>query len=127
MVRACRSRGLERRREYGLASGREEPLSNRDPLPRGVVRDLLGITRALYRAELTGAPDALQRARLARLEEIGKMFRSALELSKVEPDTIGHRAAWGWAEQGAAALGDFVGENLPVAPAVRAAAAKLRA
>jgi hypothetical protein len=102
-------------------------VNNRDPLPRAVVRDLLGIARALYRAELAGAADALQRARLARLEEIGHMLRQALELSRVEPDTIGHRAAWSWAEKGAAALGSFVGESMPLAPVVRAAVSKLRA
>jgi len=101
-------------------------VSRRDPLPRGVVRDLLGIARALYRAERAGEPDAAQRVRLAQLEEIGHMLRQALELSKVEPDTMGHRAAWGWAEKGTAALGVFVGESMPLAPVVRAAAEQLR-
>jgi hypothetical protein len=101
-------------------------ISNRDQLPRGVVRDLLGIIRALYRAELPAAPDPMQRARLAKLEEIGKMLRIALELSRMEHDTIGHRAARGWAERGAAALGAFIGENLTVAAVLRASVEKLR-
>jgi hypothetical protein len=71
-------------------------------------------------------PDAMRRARLAKLEQIGKMLRSALELSKVPPDTMGHRASWGWAERGASALGEFIGENLTLAAVLRASTARLR-
>lgn len=95
-------------------------------LPRETVRDLLGITRALYRAERALPPTEADALRLARLAEIGTQLRSALDLSKGEPDTMGHRSAWMWAEKGAAALGQFVGETMPMAPAVRAAAAKLQ-
>lgn len=98
----------------------------RGPLPREVVRDLLGITRALYRAELALPPPRADALRLAKLAEIGTHFRRALDLSKGEPDTMGHRAAWSWAERATVALADFVGETMTVAPAVRAAAAKLR-
>jgi hypothetical protein len=48
------------------------------PFPREVVRDLLGITRALYRAEI--AKLHADPGRRARLEEIGKQYRNALEL-----------------------------------------------
>jgi cytochrome b len=44
----------------------------------------------------------------------------------VEPDTIGHRAAWGWAGKATAALGAFVREDVTLAPLLRATAAKLR-
>ena len=101
------------------------PPSHRDPLPRGVLRDLLGITRALYRAELALPPPRADRLRLDRLEEIGKQFRRALELSKGEPDTMGHRAAWNWAEQATRALGEFVGDDLPLGTVLRASAVKL--
>jgi hypothetical protein len=91
---------------------------------RAVVRDLLGIARALYRAERARTlPDG---QRLAQLEEIGTQLRRALELSIGEPDTMGHRAAWGWAEQATKALGDFVGDSMPLAPLITAAAAKLK-
>jgi hypothetical protein len=103
------------------------PPSTRDPLPRGVVRDLLGVTRALYRAELALPPPRADRARLDRLEEIGKLFRRALELSRGEPDTMGHRAAWRWAEQATQALGEFVGEDLRLGAVLRASAVKLAA
>jgi len=66
--------------------------SNRDRLPRGVVRDLLAVTRALYRAELAAGGNPV---RLQQPADVGAMPRSALELSRVQPDTIGHRAAWG--------------------------------
>ena len=101
------------------------PPSRRELLPRGVVRDLLGITRALYRAELALPPPRADRLRLERLEEIGKLFRRALELSRGEPDTMGHRAAWSWAEQATQALGEFVGEDLPLGAVLRASAVKL--
>lgn len=99
--------------------------SNRDRLPRGVVRDLLGITRALYRAELAAGGNPV---RLQLLADVGKMLRSALDLSKVQPDTMGHRAAWMWAAKGAAALGEFVGASAEttLATVLRASSAKLR-
>jgi len=97
--------------------------SRRGQLPRGLVRDLLGITRALYRAELAAGGDPV---RLQQLADVGGMLREALELSRGEPDTLGHRAAWSWAEKATRALGEFVGETMPIAPAIRAAVAKLK-
>jgi hypothetical protein len=101
------------------------PSTSRDPLPRGVVRDLLGITRALYRAELALPPPRSDRLRLDRLEEIGKYFRRALDLSGGKPDTMGHRAAWNWAERATQALGEFVGDDLRLGEVLRASAVKL--
>lgn len=101
--------------------------SKRSQLPRGVVRDLLGITRALYRAELAAGGNPV---RLQSLVDIGGMLRTALELSTVEPDTIGHRAAWGWAGKATAALGDYVvagdAPALALGAVLRASADKLR-
>jgi hypothetical protein len=101
------------------------PPSNRDRLPRGVVRDLLGITRALYRAELAagGSP-----VRLQTLTDVGTMLNSALELSKVAPDTMGHRAAWAKAERAVVDLADFVAaSDAPdLAAMLKASAVKLR-
>ena len=101
------------------------PSSRRDPLPRGIVRDLLGITRALYRAELALPPPRADRLRLERLTEIGQQLRRALELSRGEPDTKGHRAAWSGAEQPTRALGEFVGEELRLGEVLRASVGKL--
>ena len=68
------------------------PLAPTDPFPREAVRDLLGITRALYRAERAKvSPDP---SRMARLLEIGKQYRLGLDLGvKYEPDTMAGRAA----------------------------------
>jgi hypothetical protein len=72
------------------------------PFPRELVRDLLGITRALYRA----AESDTDRA---RLEEIGSMYLRALDMgAKFAPDTLGRRAAIDWAERATEALGEFV-------------------
>lgn len=90
------------------------------------MRDLLAIVRMLYRAELARQPDAMQASRLARLAEIGNELRLALNLSRGTPDTMGHRAAWGWAEKATAALGEVVGAHLPVADVLLASMEKLR-
>lgn len=90
------------------------------------MRELLAITRALYRGEC--AAPMPNTARLTRLHEIGHMLRQALELSREEPDTTGHRAAWSWAEKGTGALGELVGStDHLLAPVVQAAAHKLLA
>lgn len=68
----------------------------------------------------------MQPERLARLAEIGGMLRRALDLSRGEPDTMGHRAAWGWAEKATAALSEVVGAHLPMADVLRASIEKLR-
>lgn len=90
------------------------------------MRDLLAIARALYRSEAAALPEP-DMSRLARIQEIGHMLRQALELSRTEPDTMGHRAAWGWAEKGTAALGELVAStDARLAPVVSAAAERLR-
>jgi hypothetical protein len=92
------------------------------PLPLAVVRDLLGITRALYRAERAKPqPDARM---LGTLETIGRQLGQALELGKGAPGSMGARAAWGWAEKGCEALAVLVAD-LELAPAVRATIERL--
>jgi hypothetical protein len=94
------------------------------PFPKEAVRDLLGITRALFRAERSKpTPDP---SRLARLEEIGKQYRLAIDMGgKCGPDTIGNRAARSWAEKATLALGEYVAMSDLMAPAVAATAKKL--
>lgn len=76
---------------------------NSGQLPRHIVRDLLGISRALYVARTNAeAPHA----ELAKIAEAGRSFATALDLSKTQPDTVGHRAAWGWADKGLALLSE---------------------
>lgn len=104
-----------------LPFARPMPCDNHGPFPFGAVSDLLGITRALYRAS---AGDA---ARRERLEVIGQQLKQALELAKKSgAGTLGRRAAWNWAEQGTAALGELVADGSTIAPLVRAAAAQVK-
>lgn len=88
------------------------------------MRDLLGITRALYRAEKRTR--TLNAARLEQLLEIGKQLRLALDLSRYDADTMGGRAARRWAEQATETLGRFVADSELMAPAVAAMAERLR-
>lgn len=100
---------------------------NTQPFPREAVRDLLGITRALYRAELAAPPPRADRARIDRLLEIGKQYRLALDLGiKCPPDTLGGRAARHWADTATAALGEFVASSELMATAVACTALKLK-
>ncbi len=95
-----------------------------EQLPRDVVRDLLGIARALYasrRAE-RATPDEL-----AKLADAGALLVDALDLSNTQPDTIGHRAAWAKAERATAALLDvLVSCDASLAALVLAQAERLR-
>ena len=101
--------------------GREGPAGKLSGLaPKSVVPNP---ERALYRAELAAGGNPM---RLQQLVDIGRMLHTALELSRVEPDTIGHCAAWGWAGKAVTALGAFIGEDMALAPLLRATAAKLR-
>ncbi len=76
------------------------------PFPQATVRDLLGITRALYRAELAAIPLRLRGERINRLEAIGKTLREALDLAtRCERGTMGRRAAWDKAERVTADFG----------------------
>lgn len=72
-----------------------------EQLPRDVVRDLLGIARALY---ATRKADGAAPDELGKLATAGALFVDALELSKTKPDTVGHRAAWAKADRATAAL-----------------------
>jgi hypothetical protein len=99
------------------------PMSRDKPFPLAVVRDLLGIVRALYRAERLATPP--DRRTLEALEQIGQELRMALDLGKNQPGSMGYRAAWSWSEQATAKLGALVADLL-IAPAVKATAAKLR-
>jgi hypothetical protein len=93
------------------------------PFPLALVRDLLGIVRAIYRAERAALPP--DHRTLEALEQIGQELRMALDLGKNEPGSMGYRAAWSWAEQATAKLGALV-TDMHVAPAVKATSAKLR-
>jgi hypothetical protein len=98
--------------------------SNSGQLPRDIVRDLLGIARAFYVARgRASAPHA----ELACIAEAGRAFATALELSRTDPDTVGHRAAWGWADKGLAQLSECLrAENTSTALLVSTWSERLR-
>jgi hypothetical protein len=74
-------------------------------LPKETVRDLLGISRALYVVrDNQGAPPA----ELDRIREVGAWLVDALELSRTAPDTLGHRAAWSKAERATTVLTELL-------------------
>lgn len=101
--------------------------SHRDQLlPLETVRDLLGIVRALYRAERGHTPVGAKRLR--ELEAIGRELRTALEMARKtpDPDTLGHRAAWNRAERATQRLIELVDDFVPARPAILASAAKVR-
>jgi hypothetical protein len=93
------------------------------PLPLGAVRDLLGITRAMYRA--TVADDPRDVCRLQALEDIGRTLRAVLSARRAPPGTIAHLEAWTAAEHATRALGELVGESLELAPLVAATARRV--
>ena len=70
---------------------------NPSPLSSGALRDLLGITRALYRAATDEEPrDA---SRLAALEELGRTLQAVLQASRTHSGTIVHGRARAAAER----------------------------
>ena len=92
------------------------------PLPAGALRDLLGITRAFYRAAHEAEP---RDERLVEaLADIGKGLQAALRGARATPGTIEHGNAWAAARQAAAALSGLVG-GVALATLVEATVRKL--
>lgn len=96
-------------------------LSRRDEaLPIREVRDLLGIVRAMYRAETVSTHPSS--TKLARLKRIGEGLTTALELASASsPGTVGHRAAWQHADEALTALGHEVSLLESLEPVLQAA------
>jgi hypothetical protein len=96
----------------------------RDQLPVEAVRDLLGICRALYRAWYQTRPATEHQ--LGELRAIGQDLKAAIELAtRCEPDTVGHRAAWGKAERAMKRLGTLITEHDRIKPPIVALFAKV--
>jgi hypothetical protein len=93
--------------------------------PKDAVRDLLGITRALFRAERAKAsPDP---SRLARLQDVGTRYREALDMgTKYPSDSMGGRAALTKAEAVTVTLGELLAESDMMVDAVVATGQRLR-
>jgi hypothetical protein len=95
-----------------------------EPLPVEAIRDLLGITRALYAA--AKAEGAGER-RLAELEAAGKDLKLAIGMArKNSAGSLGHRRAWELAEQGYERLLEAVNVTTALLPTIEAAAARAR-
>lgn len=74
-------------------------------LPRDTVRDLLGISRALY---VVRDNQGAEPGELDRIREVSAWLIDALELSRTAPDTLGHRAAWSKAERATTVLTELL-------------------
>ena len=80
-----------------------------EPLPLDLVRDLLGIARALY---VAWQEQGRTREELAELASIGRELRAALALaSKALPGTLAHAAAWTKADRGTERLGRLISRD----------------
>lgn len=67
--------------------------------------------------------------RAATQAQVGHLERYAIrvDLSRTQPDTIGHRASWGWADKGLAALAESLrAEDASTASLVASWAERLR-
>jgi hypothetical protein len=73
-----------------------------------LVRDLLAITRVLFRSSRAGGDGA---DRLEELTAIGKKLNTALELAGATPGSMGHRAAWQHAEDALERLSHLIGSE----------------
>lgn len=78
-------------------------------LPMGAVRDLLGITRAMYRLALS--EEARDVVRIHALEEIGRTLRGVLGASGAAPGTIAYHNACAAAARAITALKELVAES----------------
>lgn len=78
------------------------------PLPTALVRDLLAITRVVYRGSRAAGDGA---DRLEELTAIGQKLKTALELAQAKPGTMGHRAAWKHAEEALERLARVIGAD----------------
>jgi hypothetical protein len=93
------------------------------PLPFAAVRDLLGITRAMYRATL--ADDPRDVVRLQALEDVGRTLKAVLGARGAPPGTIQHVEAWSAAERATKALGELVAESTELAPLIAVTARRV--
>lgn len=63
-----------------------------DPIPLSALRDLIGLTRAIYAAEKA---DRAPPERLAKIARIGRDLQEALKMAKeAKPGTLAYYAAW---------------------------------
>jgi hypothetical protein len=89
------------------------------PFPTGVVRDLIGIARLLYRTWRAANPAD---TRLPELVAIGKDLRTAATMAgATKPGTRRHRQAWELAEVATHRLGSILDAYVAVKPLITSA------
>ena len=88
------------------------PCRKKDQLPVEVVRDLLGIARAMYAAFETMGPEYADH--MFRLRGIGFQLQLALDKAAMGGNgTFAMRSAWLISEEAAKNLGKLVDEHMP--------------
>jgi hypothetical protein len=93
-----------------------------DQPPLEILRDVLGIARALY-VEWSRYAGPIE---LDELRAIGSDLRNTYQrLLKAKPGTAAHRAAWAQADAATQRLGVLVGEYTSTRALVRAVGSKL--
>jgi hypothetical protein len=99
-------------------------LPNDAQLPVEVVRDLLGIARAMYAAFQSMGPE--YQTHLHKLSGIGYQLQLALEKAKQGgPGTFAMRSAWLISEKAAADLASLVDKYMPAQVLIRATGERL--
>ncbi len=93
------------------------------PLPVEALRDVIGVCRCLFLAWKRSGKGPIE---LEELAGIGRELSQALKLAKTTaPDSLGHRAAWSRAEAAMQRLGELIGEQQSLRPALAAGAARV--
>lgn len=99
-------------------------MPNDGQLPVEVVRDLLGIARAMYAAFAEMGPE--YKDHMFRLRGIGFQLQLALDkAAKGGPGTFAMRSAWLISEKAAADLGALVDKCMPAQLLIRATGERL--
>lgn len=104
---------------------RQNSLSSSLVIPMIVtVRDLIGLMRLLYRAELAGEAS---RVKLAKIARIGQLLTEALELAAQYPrPCVGHYAAWTKAREASSMIPDVIDHMTMAQPILKAGERALR-
>jgi hypothetical protein len=96
-----------------------------EQLPLEVMRDLLGVARALY---VAWRAQGVSSTRLADLRAVGRDLAEALKLAaRTDPGTLGHCAAWDKADRATERLGRLIGSDERTTTLVVAARERLLA
>lgn len=99
-------------------------MPNDGPLPVEVVRDLLGIARAMYGAFEKMGPE--YSSHLMKLRGIGRQLQLALDKAKLGgPGTWPMKTAWAISEEAAQDLGALVDKHMPAQLLIRAMGERL--